>query len=232
MNRVCSMIVALSLMSSMLMAQTSPTVPIGHWAYDVFKELADAGLVHLPSGLDAKTAYTREQGATVVIDAMDSIRKMLEAQPDLRNISRVEVVMSASKDRDRYQAISDDATRLYKQVAKVKKLSIEFQDELLARSIDVVAFNKLCSDTEKATVGLEIALLMIPFKQHGPEVDSDHWAYDAVRLMITDGVLTGYRMPTKQSGYYTTVNLFARMIMSVPAVLNSKVAEHEASVKL
>ncbi|MHB1462202.1 MAG: hypothetical protein ACYC1M_13040 [Armatimonadota bacterium] len=230
MNRVCSLIAALALMSSMLMAQTSPTVPLGHWTYDVFQELEEAGVVHKLSGEEANTAVTRDQGADLVIEAMVSIRKKLEAQPDLSKLSRTDIIKSSGKEREHYQAISDNATSISKQAAKVSMLSTEFRDALLARSVDVAAFTKLCRDTEKAAESLETSLVMIRFKQDGPELEADHWAYDVIRKMIADGVLTGYRMPIKESCQHTTTNQFARMIMTIPAVMISKVAEQEAAV--
>ncbi len=230
MNRVCSLIVAIALMSSVLMAQISPTVPLGHWTYDAFKELEEVGVVKRPSGVDANTAYTRDQATTILIEAVNSVRKNMDALPALPKLRFSDIAMASRTERERYQKLLETATDLSKQVRVVLKLSIEFQDELAARSVDVTEPPKLSTDLENAISTIRRALSLFSFRQDGPGVNSDHWAYDAVRKMIADGVLTGFRVPTKESYQQTTPHEFARMVMTVPAILEIMVAKHEAAV--
>ncbi len=232
MNRVCSLIVAVALMSSVLMAQTSPNVPRGHWVYDVFTELEEAGVVSKLSGADAKSEYTRKQGADIVIEAMDSIRKKLEAQPELPKPSFSEIVLASRPERERYQNLLASATELSRPAWSVLRLSVEFQNELTARSVDASAIQKFCNDIEKAEINLERALALISFSQKMAEVPQDHWAYNAVQNMTADGLILGYQIVGNGEHRYYTRNKFARMIMSVPAVLKSRVMEHEAAVNL
>lgn len=233
MNRVCSIIVSLALMSSMLMAQTSPNVPTGRGVNDVINELVKAGVVNRPAGTDPNTIYTREQAATMTIEAMNSIRNSMETQPDLRTISVSDIDFSVGEVHERNLAKLNSASRLFGQAIKIIKLSAELQDELSAHSTDVAAFIHMCGETEIATSRLKYTLSQLWFKgviQDTPEIAENHWAYDSLRQMMSDGMMIDYETALKKNDQHLTASLVAVLIMSVPDVLKTRVADHEVVV--